>query len=178
MAANYKYAHSVINNYIADCLDAAGLLPKTVTVVRNKRDILYGTIIGQEMVPELSGPGASINNYIVFTEARDDNEHNEYQKYETVIYQVFAKGKTAGTDIVDGIIDAIGRRDFTTDDLMHYQLKERGRESYHFFDIEYNVVGKSEPMNSGNEAGYYMSTVMLRYSFTYDMDDRGRKVTV
>lgn len=178
MAAHYKYPHSVINNYIADSLESEGLLPKTVTVTQNKRPVVYGTIIGQEMVPAIASGGASVNNYIVFTEARDDNEHNEYQKYETVVYQVFAKGKTAGTDIIEGIIDAVGRRDFTTDDLMDYQLEQRGRETFHFIDIEYNVVGKSEAMNNGNEAGYFMSTIMLRYSYTYDMDDRGRRATV
>lgn len=175
-SALYKYPHSVINGYLAESLDNAGLLSKTVTVIRNNKQVLYGTIIGEEMVPELAGAGVQKNDYIVFSIGRDDNDHNEYQKYETVIYQIFSKGKSAGINIMDGIVDALGRRDFTTDDLMHYQIDKKGKETFHFFDIEYNIIGAAGAMNNGKEAGYYMGTVMLRYSYTYEMDSRGRRV--
>lgn len=178
MAANYKYPHSVINSYLADSLEQSGILPKTVTVTRNNRPVVYGTIIGEEMVPEFTGAGVSNNNYIVFSVGRDDNEHSDFQKYETVVYNVYTKGKTPGLDIVNAITDALGRRDFTTYDLEEYQIEQRGQESYHFFDIEYNVIGSAGAMNNGKEAGYYMGTVMVRYSYTYDMDNRGRKLIV
>lgn len=178
MAAPYRYPHSVVNSYLADYLEESGLLDKTVKVMRNKREVIYGTIVGEEMVPEMSGASVNANNYIVFGIPRDDNEHFEHKKYESVVYQVFTKGKTPGLDIVDGIKDALGRRDFTTDDLMDYQIKEKGRESFHFFDIEYNVLGASEAMNNGKEAGYYVGTVLIRYSYTYEMDDRGKRLTV
>lgn len=178
MAAHYKYPHSVVNSYLADSLEVAELLPKTITVMRNKNPVVYGTIIGEEMVPEMTGATIASNNYIVFQIIRDDNEHLEFEKYESVLYQVFTKGKTPGLDILDGIKDALGRRDFTTDDLMDYQIEKKGSETFHFFDIEYNVLGASEAQNNGKEAGYYVGSILVRYSYTYEMDDRGRRLTV
>lgn len=175
---HYKYPHSIINSYLADHLDEADLLPKTISVTRNNRQVLYGTIVGEEMIPEMSGPNVATNNYIVFSIVRDDNEHLEYQKYETILYQIFTKGKNAGLYLKEAIVDALGRRDFTTDDLMDYQLEQRGLESFHFFDIEHNVVGVAEAMNNGKEAGYYVGTIMIRYSYTYDMDDRGKRINL
>lgn len=178
MAHHYKYPHSVINNFLADHLDKAGLLPKTIQVTRNNRPVTYGTIVGEEMVPEMSGPNVASNNYIVFSLVRDDSEHIEYQKYETVMYQIYTKGKSAGMDLKDALVDILGRRDFTTDDLMDYQLEQRGLESFHFFDIEYNVIGVAEAMNNGKEAGYYVGTILISYSYTYDMNDRGKRINV
>lgn len=176
MAAHFKYPHAVVNNYLAENLHKYNILPKTVKVMRNKREITYGTIIGQEMVPEFSGASVISPNYIVFQTARDDSEHVEYVKSETIMYQVYTQGKTAGLDVMNGITDALGRRDFSTDELMDYQLAVHGRESFHFVDIEYNVLGSAEAMNNGKEAGYYVGNVLVQYSYTYEMDDRGRRL--
>ena len=178
MAAHYKYPHSVINNYLADHLEEANLLPKMIKVTRNGRQVNYGTIVGEEMVPEMSGPNVATNNYIVFTVARDDNEHTEYEKFETIAYQIYTKGKNTGYDLKDALVDALGRRDFTTDDLMYYQLDQRGKESFHFFNVELNVIEVAGAMNNGKEAGYYLSTILVSYSYTYEMDDRGKRLNV
>lgn len=176
MAAHFKYPHAVINNYLAENLDRDNLLPKTVKLIRNKREVIYGTIIGQEMVPEFTGSSIEKPNHIVFQIARDDTEHVEYVKSETILYQVYTKGKIAGMDIMNGITDALGRRDFSTDDLMDYQLAVNGKESFHFVDIEYNVLSSAEAMNNGKEAGYYAGNVLIQYAYTYEMDDRGRRL--
>lgn len=176
MASSYRYPHSVINNFLADFLENAGLLSKTVTVLRNKKQVTYGTIIGEEMVPEIAGASAQGNDYIVFSLQRDDSEHNEYEKHETMAYNIFTRGKVKGYDIMDEVANCLGRRDFTTDDLQNYQIEKKGKESFHFFDIEYNTLGVSEAMNNGKEAGYYMGTVLIRYSYTYEMDSRGRRI--
>lgn len=178
MAAHFKYPHSVVNSYLAENLERDGLLSKTVKVVRNKSEVVYGTIIGQEMVPEFSGASVISPNYIVFQIARDDSEHVEYLKSETILYQVYTKGKSAGLDIMNGISDALGRRDFATDELMDYQLAVKGRETFHFVDIEYNILGSAEAMNNGKEAGFYVGNILIQYSYTYEMDDRGRRLTM
>lgn len=176
MAASFKYPHSVVNNYLAENLNRDGLLPKTVKVMRNRQEVTYGTIIGQEMVPEFSGASVITPNYIVFQIARDDTEHLEHVKYETILYKVYTQGKSAGLNIMNGITDALGRRDFTTDELMDYQLAMHEKESFHFLDIEYNVLGSAEAMNNGKEAGYYVGDILIQYSYTYEMDDRGRRI--
>lgn len=176
MVAHYKYPHSVINTYLAESLDEAGILDKSMTVMRGGKPVLYGTIVGEEMVPEFSSSSVAANNYIVFQVARDDNEHTEWQKNETILYNVYTKGKLDGLSIMDGITDALGRRDFTTDDLMFYQMDKKGFESFHFFDIEYNILSTAAAMNNGKEAGYYLGTVLVSYAYTYDMDDRGKRL--
>ena len=175
---NFRYPHSVINSYLADYLEFENTLPKTIKVIRNKKEITYGTIIGEEMVPEIAGAGASANDYIVFSVQRDDRAHTEYKKHDTIAYMVFTKEKGKGIDIKNSIIDALGRRDFTSDDLQSYQIYKNNEESFHFFDVEYNVLGAAEAMNNGKESGYYMGTIIIQYSYTYEMDDRGRRLLV
>lgn len=178
MATLFKYPHSVINSYLADYLEFENTLPKIIKVMRNKKEVIYGTIIGEEMVPEIAGANASANDYIVFSIQRDDRAHIEYKKHDTISYSIFTKEKGKGIDIKNSIVDALGRRDFTTDDLQDYQLFRSGAEDFHFFDIECNVLGAAEAMNNGKESGYYMGTVVIQYSYTYEMDDRGRKLLV
>lgn len=178
MATNFKYPHSVINSYIADYLEFENTLPKIIKVMRNRKEVIYGTIIGEEMVPEIAGASVAANDYIVFSVQRDDRAHLEYKKHDTIAYTIFTKEKGRGIDIKDSIIDALGRRDFTSDDLETYQLFKSGGESFHFFDIEYNVLGAAEAMNNGKESGYYMGTVVIQYSYTYEMDGRGRRLLV
>jgi len=162
--------------YLAEYLDEAGILPKSMTVMRGGKPSVYGTMIGEEMVPEFSGASVAASNYIVFQVSRDDNEHVEYMKYETILYNIYTKGKLPGLDIVDGLKDALGRRDFTTDDLMDYQIDNKGKESFHFIDIEYNVLSAAAAMNNGKEAGYYLGTVLVSYAYTYEMDSRGKRI--
>lgn len=178
MATHFKYPHSIINEFLAEYLESEGILPKTIKVMRNKNQVTYGTIIGEEMVPEIAGAGSTTNDYIVFSIQRDDREHTEYKKHDTIAYNIFTKSKGKGIDIKNAIVDALGRRDFTTDDLQDYQIYLGGPESFHFFDIEYNVLGAAEAMNNGKESGYYMGVVVIQYSYTYEMDGRGRRLTV
>lgn len=178
MATAFKYPHSVINDFLAEYLADENTLPKTITVMRNKKEVIYGTIIGEEMVPEIAGAGSTTNDYIVFSIQRDDRAHTEYKKHDTISYSIFTKTKGKGIDIKNAIVDALGRRDFTSDDLQDYQIYLSGEESFHFFDVEYNVLGAAEAMNNGKESGYYMGVVVIQYSYTYEMDGRGRRLLV
>ena len=168
--------HVLIINAVADALEIEGLLPKEITVTRNKSRFKVPTILAETIVPETSGStGKDANEYIIYKMERDDREDTERTKHETMSFTTYTATHASGMAIKNAIRELLGRRDFSARTLEEYQ-DYIGNFQYVFYDVEFYHISGPEKLNRDDfSGGLYNAVIVIRYRYSEDVDFEGRK---
>lgn len=172
--SKYKnFPGTVINNYVADFLDAEDIMKKVVPI----NGLQQPTIIPAAQIPELndSGPfnGQRQTPFMVYSYEVHDDDEKEWSECELMNYIIFAPTVAKVQEILYALRDLFGRTYSSADEIRDWQVSKlaQGEDIYFdFLSTEWKLL--EGPSATRTEGGRFGALFSVHYEYTYPVQTK------